>query len=375
MNELHTDSQTPKKKPTRLRQLISRMGLGAFTISLIAHVIFAIIAVVFMYKWVYPPTEQLDFLPGGGGGGGSGGETVHKIQQQQQKRMMTSTAISKRIASASNTATFTLPDSSNEMMGSSLPMVANNAELGSGGGSGDGHGKGIGTGTGKGTGLGAGMGGGGLGIQFFGLKTNAKRIAFLLDYSGSMNGEFRKIMERELAQAMNKLTPDTQLLVIPWAGPAWLYNQTAPQIMSKWEKVDPNDQQGYDNFALVRGAKLDPPTWISTSPANVEEIMKGIRAQVAAPGGTDWRQPFRYAMEANPPPEVIIFMTDGQIPTETARRALRAIDSSLKEGLHVPVVNCLWIKNPTEKSDHLKKLAEKYKGEFREVSAESAFKE
>ncbi|MEO5715118.1 MAG: vWA domain-containing protein [Luteolibacter sp.] len=354
------------------------MGLGAFTISLIAHVIFAVIAIVFMYKWVYPPAEQVNFLPGGGGGGGgSGGETVHKIQQQQKKRMMTSAAVSKRIASTSSTATFSLPDSSSEMMDSSLPMQANNAELGSGGGSGGGsgagHGKGIG--TGKGTGIGAGMGGGGLGIQFFGLKTNAKRIAFLLDYSGSMNGEFRKIMERELAQALNKLTPDTQLLVIPWAGPAWLYNQTAPQIMSKWEKVDPNDQQGYDNFALVRGAKLDPPTWISTSPANVEEIMKGIRAQVTAPGGTDWRQPFRYAMEANPPPEVIIFMTDGQIPKETSRRALRAIDSSLREGIHVPVVNCLWIKNPTENSDHLKKLAEKYKGEFREVSSESASKE
>ena len=165
MDDFYTDpaDQQPPQKKNNLRALIMRLGLGAFTISLIAHVIFALIAIFFLYKWVYPPEEKVDFLPGGGGGGGAGGETVHKVQQQQ-KRVQSSTAVSKRIASTSSTAAFSLPDSSETMMDPGLPMEANTAELGSGGGSGGGHGKGVGTGTGSGTGPGKGFGSGQLGI-------------------------------------------------------------------------------------------------------------------------------------------------------------------------------------------------------------------
>ena len=183
--------QQPPQKKSKLGALITRLGLGAFTISLIAHVVFALIAIFFLYKWVYPPEEKVDFLPGGGGGGGSGGETVHKVQQQQKKRMMSSTATSKRIASASNTATFSLPDSTNEMMDSSLPMEANNAELGSGGGSGGGRGKGVGTGTGPGTGPGKGFGSGQLGIGALiptimkGRCTDTERLGMVRDAGGT----------------------------------------------------------------------------------------------------------------------------------------------------------------------------------------------
>jgi hypothetical protein len=177
-------------------------------------------------------------------------------------------------------------------------------------------------------------------------------------------------MEKELEKALKKLPPGTKILLIPWAGPAWLYNQTAPQIMKNWKKGD-----GYDDFSLVSGAKLDPPTWISAGPGTVEEVMKGIRAQVAAPGGTDWRQPFRYAMEANPPPEVIFFMTDGQIPEKTTGRALGAIDAALKRSNSVPMVNCLWIQNPKMQGNELKKIASKYKGEYRAISAGSGSKD
>lgn len=166
MDDFYTEPELlpEAKKKSKLSLLIARLGLGAFTISLIVHVIFAIVAIFFIYKWVYPVEPPVDFLPGGGGGGGSGGETVHKVQQQQQKRMMSNTAITKRIASTSNNAAFSLPDSSDQLMDPGLPMDISSAELGSGGGSGGGHGKGIGTGTGSGTGPGKGFGAGQLGI-------------------------------------------------------------------------------------------------------------------------------------------------------------------------------------------------------------------
>jgi hypothetical protein len=87
--------------------------------------------------------------------------------------------------------------------------------------------------------------------------------------------------------------------------------------------------------------------------------------------GSSWRQPFRYAMEVKPAPDVIFFMTDGQIPPRNVGRALSAIDSVLKRASTVPRVNCLWIQNPQQPGHDLKKLAAKYRGEFRAISAES----
>ncbi len=364
----HDKKDNPPNTKRRKPRIWSKIGGGALMFAALFHIILLVVGAFWIFQITREPEKKVDFMPSGGGGGERAAESVSVKRRAQ----ITPTTNVKRVFAEGAAASYAIPE-----QGDNFGEMSALSSLSGGGMSGGLGGSGSGSGFGKGAGGagGPGMGGGGLGIKFFGLQTSAKRIVFLLDYSGSMTGEFRKIMERELAQALKKLTSDTQLLVIPWAGPAWLYNQTAPQIMSKWKKVDPNDPEGYDNFALVGGAQLDPPTWISAAPSNVEEIMKGIRAQVAAQGGTDWRQPFRYVMEANPPPDVIIFMTDGQIPAKTARRALSAIDASLKKGSRVPVVNCLWIKNPTQESDHLKKLAEKYKGEFREVSAESASKD
>ena len=81
-------------------------------------------------------------------------------------------------------------------------------------------------------GLGGGKGGGGGGagfsnIKFFGLRTQAKHIAFLVDYSGSMEGVFRKAMEVKLEESLKALPAGTKMLIIPWAGGAWLNNDVA----------------------------------------------------------------------------------------------------------------------------------------------------
>ncbi len=201
-------------------------------------------------------------------------------------------------------------------------------------------------------------------IDFFGVHTGGKRIAFLLDYSGSMEGTFRTTMEKQLEKTLDSLPDGTQVILICWAGPAWLYNQTAPQIAGKWKKIG-----GYDDFTTVPDVTLDPPQWIQTSPTSVAEIMKGIKAQVSDPGGTDWRQPFRYAMRADPPPDVIFFLTDGQIPPGNTGRALDAISVAMNKADTPPQINCLWIENKSEKSTTMEILAQKYNGEFRKVSA------
>ena len=225
--------------------------------------------------------------------------------------------------------------------------------------------------TAQGSGLGKGAGDAGEGVgkaSFFGVPTGGdnKRIAFLLDYSGSMDGKFRQLMEKQLEIALKHLPKDTQVIIICWAGPAWLYNEKAPDIAAKWRM-----HKGYDDFQLLPGATLDPPEWININDDSIKQIMDGIKAQVQAPGGTDWRNPFHYAMKADPQPDTIFFLTDDQIPPKNVDRAMYAIGIDMKKADVIPQINCLWIENSENPSGPMEQLAAKYHGEFRKVSAKS----
>lgn len=334
-----------------------RFGGKFLVLSVAVHILLISGAAVWVVQEIQAK-RKLTFKAGEKSPNPSTRAIEHKVQVQKKKSTMTAPAQAKRIATT-GLSKVTLPDM--PTMATATTLTPNSMS----GAGGTGNLPGLGGFGGKG-----GAGGGGPGINFFGLRTNAKRIAFLLDYSGSMSGPFRLAMEKELERALKKLPQGTQILLIPWAGPAWLSNETAPQIMSKWKKGD-----NYDDFSVVNGAELAPPSWIAATPENVTEVMKNMRAQVAAPGGTDWRQPFRYAMEVKPPPDAIFFMTDGQIPPRNVGRALSAIDSALKRASTMPQVNCLWIQNPEQPGDDLKKLATKYKGEFRAISAVSGSKD
>lgn len=324
-------------------------------ISIGFHALLLVVATFFVVQTI-TAKRKLTFKAGDKSPNPSTRSIEHKVQVQKKKTTMTAPAQAKRIT-ATGAARVALPD---------MPAMATASTLTANAMSGAG---GTGSLPGLGGFGGGGVGGGGPSINFFGLRTAAKRIAFLLDYSGSMSGPFRVVMEKELERALKKLPDGSQVLLILWAGPAWLSSETAPQILPKWKKID-----NYDNFALVSGAKLTPPAWTKTSPESVAKLMKEIRAQVTAPGGTDLRQPFRYVMEVDPPPEVIFFMTDGQLPNENKGRTFSAIDAALKRVTRTPQVNCLWIQNSTFSSEPLKKLAVKYKGEYREVSVQSGSK-
>jgi hypothetical protein len=195
---------------SKMKKLIRRMGLGAFSISVLVHLVFIALAIFYFVRWVEPPPEKVDFLPGGGGGGGKGGEVTHKIQQQ--KRMMTSPATSRKISSTSTTATFTLPDASEDLMDPGLPMDMGMAEAGEGGGTGGGRGTGDGTGIGSGKGPGKGTGAGGLGIGALiptimkGRCTDSERLSMLRDAGG--NPSVEEGVKKSLAWLKGKQNSD-----------------------------------------------------------------------------------------------------------------------------------------------------------------------
>ena len=319
-------------------------------ISIAVHLLFAAGAAIWVVQEIQTK-RKLTFRAGEKSPNRGTRALEHRVQLQKKRQTMSAPAQSKRIVST-GLAKFTLPEMP------SMPTTAGaNVSKMSGAGAAPGA---LGATAPMAAG---GTGGGGPAINFFGLRTQAKRIAFLVDYSGSMTGEFRTDVEKELERSLRALPAGSQIMIIPWAGPAWLYNQTIKDVQANWEMPD----KKWDNYAVKAGARLDRPQWVTINPAAIEDLMKGVKAQELAPGGTDWRQPFRYAMQASPAPEVIFFMTDGQIPPESEARALGEIDAALKRSSALPQVNCLYIKNDNYKPDVLKKLAETYKGQFRAV--------
>ena len=146
--------QPPAK--TGLALLMAKLGMGSFMVSMLVHIIFIILAIFFIFRWIKPPEEPLpDFIPGGGGGGGQNGEVAHKIKTSM-RRTVSAALSNKRISANTTTSTFTLPDTT-DMPAVPLPSDVQ-ASSGDGGGAGGGHGKGIGRGIGSGEGLGRGFG-------------------------------------------------------------------------------------------------------------------------------------------------------------------------------------------------------------------------
>ena len=145
-NDESSNSFEPAKKQRRF-------GWGAFSISILVHGIFVLLAIFYFFTWIQAPKEEVpDFVPGGGGGGNKGA-SASKIQTRA--RAMAPTTM-RKITVNGVSSNFTLPDSSTEVMDTGMPSA--NVSSGEGGGAGGGKGGGIGSGMGTGTGPGFGPG-------------------------------------------------------------------------------------------------------------------------------------------------------------------------------------------------------------------------
>lgn len=165
--------------------LWKRMGGGSLSISIILHAILIMIALVWVIVSTVPKAEEkVDFLPGGGGGGKGSSEKM-----AAKKRQAVSMSAPKARIASSAASSITLPDLQTSL--SDLSALTQTATMagGMGGGSGglNGSGSGGDRGNGNGTGFGPGRGAGFVAVpMLFGNKIDAKRLAVVLDMSGSM---------------------------------------------------------------------------------------------------------------------------------------------------------------------------------------------
>jgi len=166
--------------------------------------------------------------------------------------------------------------------------------------------------------------------SFFGQQTSARRIAYVIDYSMSMRGRRDQLMRAELSRSISTLPPGVDYQIIFFAGPAWVAGDTVEmagdrrtaEVKSagrtfRWESA----RAGASGWQ-TRGAR-QRPDWLKVTESNREQSLAHIR-DTPLVWGTIWEPPLDMALNLDPRPDVIYFMTDGVVggtdPVEVARR-------------------------------------------------------
>jgi hypothetical protein len=149
--------------------------------------------------------------------------------------------------------------------------------------------------------LGAGGGGSGKGVGFFGTRARADTVVFVVDMSGSMNDgrRFDRAVD-ELIRSLNALVPTQRFFVFFYNG------VTYPML----------DQ---------RSAKLTAAT-----PGNRTKVIKWIKT-LEPNGDTAPEEALERALKLKP--QVIYFLTDGEIPP-TTRDAAKKFNYDHKTVIH-----------------------------------------
>jgi hypothetical protein len=139
--------------------------------------------------------------------------------------------------------------------------------------------------------------------NFMGVKSQANKILFIIDYSASMKGR-DKVMRYELCKAIDKLPTVGSVAVLFFSGPTWIAGQDANALHKNWEGSNGG------GWKPKEGHTPERPKWMPVTPSNKKKLKEAV---VSTPltFGTVWDNSFEWAFYMNPKPDVIYFMTDG----------------------------------------------------------------
>ena len=219
-----------------------------------------------------------------------------------------------------------------------------------------------------------GAGGGGSGsASFFNTKTQADRVAYVIDYSASMNGKRDQLMRTELARSVGELKGRIKYQLIFFAGPAWVAGNEIKGSKMDWTIVDKGGKKyrwksnrgahGYlpvdDKGRPAEGNDLQTPDWLSLSKGQIEQSMEQIK-HTPLVWGTIWEPAIDMALRMKPKPDVIFFMTDGSCGGNVVEIAERIGEKARKAGVQI---NTVAMMQPQTK-DAMLKMAEVSGGSF-----------
>ncbi len=226
---------------------------------------------------------------------------------------------------------------------------------------------GIGDSFGLGFGTGSGGNGGGSGVAFFGSKSVAQRVAFIIDVSKSLSDRQFEMIKDELNKSLSKLAASVQYQVLFFSGPAWFaedsYKVKQSAVVSGGKKYGWTRKGKTAHFDPDDGEKISYPkrNWMPANKKNLKKTATDIK-QVERSFGTDWRWPLKLALELDPKPDVIYFLTDGAV-----KDGDKMVELTLKRERRVKgaktKINTISMMQP-KAVDNLLELAKKTRGQF-----------
>ena len=153
---------------------------------------------------------------------------------------------------------------------------------------------------------------------FFGAEIKGGRVCYVIDYSLSMSLLGRvDLMKEELVRSIAQLEGQAEFSMLFFAGPVWqssdklvLSEGRHPIIINTIQ--EDGEQVAWSGVSSVDSEELAKlkPKWVTPTAENIEKAQKEIN-DTPLVRGTDWGKPLYKALELDPTPEVIVFVTDG----------------------------------------------------------------
>jgi len=185
---------------------------------------------------------------------------------------------------------------------------------------------------GSGSGEDFGLAGGTGETSFFGVSSSGTRFAYIVDRSGSMSeGTKMAVAKRELARSIESLPDYAHFFVAMFSN-----GVTVPSFQDDWMRA---------------------------KPTMVARVIRWLNSEVDPGGGTEPREAFQLIFSLEVRPDVIFFLTDGQIGGFTAEE-LAAMNG---RGRRV-VINTIAFGDPSSQ-ELLKTIAAQSGGVYRFVPA------
>lgn len=206
-----------------------------------------------------------------------------------------------------------------------------------------------------------GMGGGG--TTFFRQSVAAQRVCYVIDYSASMRGERDGLMRAELEKSIAQIGPGMAYQMIFFAGPAWV---AGSEVKMQGNKTATVTYKGKDyKWKTTGGAhswepvgKELTPDWLSGDKSRSKSL--GHVKETKLVWGTDWEDAILMALDMEPAPQIIFFMTDGSTGGNMVKLAE---DLGRKAKRTNTIINTVAMMQP-KAQDAMKELAKQTGGQF-----------
>jgi len=204
-------------------------------------------------------------------------------------------------------------------------------------------------------------------VSFFGSKSKAQKVVFVVDSSASMNQKGTKgkknkhqLMKEELIKTLRVLPTTVEFQIIFFSGPAWFVGDDVPAPKSKKDDWHQWEGKNFWHYKDGKTEQLPVGKYIKATPSKVRKVIKQIESTPAT-YGTDWRAPLKMAMVMEP--DIIYFMTDGAVGKHPKKDPVVKDVIAFNKKHSRAKINAICLMVP-KATDMLAKLAKDSKGDF-----------